>query len=76
MANRGQGGRHSKGDRIPLISRPYRPLGEAVQQSADKAGMTVSDYVATILANAHGMPEYAPRTSTTGQRELPLQQTA
>ncbi|GAB4082774.1 hypothetical protein GCM10028783_37240 [Modestobacter muralis] len=39
--------------------------------------MTISEYVAMVLANAHGLPEYAPARSTTqDQGVLPLGKTA
>lgn len=75
MPRPGQGGRHSKGDRVTVISRAARPLGDAVRQSADDAGMTISDYVATILANVHNMPQHAPQQLSRHQ-ELPLSRSA
>nr|WP_284291934.1 hypothetical protein [Angustibacter aerolatus] len=33
--------------------------------------MTVSDYVATLLADAHGMPEYAPSRVASRPQEEP-----
>ncbi|GAB3682876.1 hypothetical protein GCM10028814_20430 [Angustibacter aerolatus] len=73
MARHGQGGRPSKGDRDQILTRPPRALGDAVRAHAEELGMTVSDYVATLLADAHGMPEYAPsRVASRPQEELPL----
>ncbi len=70
-------GRPSKGDRDSIITRPMRPLGDVVRAKADEAGMTISEYVAKILAEVHGMPQYAPVTSApSDQRELPLGMTA
>lgn len=34
--------------------------------------MTISDYVASVLAAAHGVPEYAPYGAPALQKELPL----
>ena len=60
MARTGTGGRPGKGDRDALITDVAVPLGEAVRARADQAGLSVSDYVATILAKEHGLPEHAP----------------
>jgi hypothetical protein len=39
--------------------------------------MTISEYVAMVLARAHGMPEFAPVPSATPKQEvLPLGKTA
>ena len=69
-----RGGRPSKGQRDLLVTRPAASLGQIVRDSADECGMTVSDYVAGVLARAHGMPELAPAvaTPTQHQEELPL----
>jgi hypothetical protein len=77
MSRKPSGGRPSKGDRDSIITRPARPLGNVVRARADEAGMTISEYVAMVLANAHGLPEYAPAPSTThDQGVLPLSKTA
>lgn len=77
MSRKPSGGRPSKGDRDSIITRPARPLGNVVRARADEAGMTISEYVAMVLANAHGMPEWAPPRSATHEQEvLPLGRTA
>src|SRR4051795_4345388 len=77
MARKPSGGRPNKGDRDSIIPRPARPLGNVVRARADEAGMTISEYVAMVLARAHGMPEYAPVPSTSiEQGVLPLSKTA
>jgi hypothetical protein len=77
MARKPSGGRPSKGDRDVIVTRPARPLGNVVRARADEAGMTISEYVAMVLARAHGMPEFAPASSATTEQEvLPLGQTA
>lgn len=66
---RGSGGRPSKGPRVPFMTRVPEPLGDAISDAADAAGLTLSDYIAGVLANAHGFP--AP-TSPNDQEELQL----
>jgi hypothetical protein len=39
---------------------------------AAAAGMTISDYVAGILARAVGLPQYVPVSPAPTQQELPL----
>ena len=74
MARRGHGGRPSKGDRDHIVTRPSRVVGDLVRQRADEAGLTISDYVASVLARAHGVPEADLRTRD--QEVLPLGKTA
>ncbi len=77
MARRGTGGRPSKGDRDLIVSRPSRAVGDAVRQRADEAGLTISDYVAAVLADAHGLSQHAPKPLAAQTQEvLPLGQTA
>jgi hypothetical protein len=77
MARKPGRGRPHKGDRDVIVTRPARPLGNVVRARADEAGMTISEYVAMVLARAHGMPEFAPASSaTTAQEVLPLDKTA
>jgi hypothetical protein len=77
VARKPSGGRPSKGDRDVIVTRPARPLGNVVRARADEAGMTISEYVAMVLARAHGMPEFAPAPSAMPEQEvLPLGKTA
>jgi len=71
---RGRGGRPSLGERDAMMIRPASALGERVRDAADEAGMTITDYVSTILAREHGCPELAPNARPTDQTELPLAQ--
>ena len=72
-AQRYRGGRHSKGDRQALISRVANPLGEAVREEAEARGMSVNDYIASLLAREVGMPEYAPALPRRHEyEELPI----
>lgn len=77
MTRRASGGRPSKGDRDSIITRPARALGDVVRTKADEAGLTISEYVAAVLAHAHDLPQYAPtpRPIRT-QEELPLSRSA
>ncbi len=72
----GRGGRPSKGDRDQLITRPARPIGDAVRDAAEAAGLTINDYLEALLARTHGLPELVPAAARLDQVELPLQQTA
>jgi hypothetical protein len=60
-----------------LVTRPPRELGDAVRARADAAGLTISDYVAGLLATVHDLPQYAPQPHAgTAQEELPLSRSA
>ncbi len=43
-----------------IATRPPVEVGDAVRIAADEQGMTISDYVAMILAEVHGLPQFAP----------------
>ena len=47
-----------------------------VRQRAEEAGLTISDYVASVLARAHGVPEADLLTCDRDQEVLPLGKTA
>lgn len=67
-------GRRSKGERGPLLGcRASIRLDSAVRLEAQDRGMTISDFIATTLAEALQMPEEAPKQPAARQdRELPL----
>jgi hypothetical protein len=73
-AQRHHGGRPAKGDRQALLSRVPTPLGEAVKAQADMRDMTVSDYIAALLAQSLGMPELVskPLAVIPTRQELPI----
>lgn len=75
---RNWGGRKSKGDRQALLSRVPDPIAEAVRERAEERGMTVSDYIASLLAREVGMTELAPEAPATvhHQEELPINEVA
>ncbi len=57
MARRpASGGRPSKGERAQLLTRPPLPLAQAVRAEAERLDLSYSDYIANILAAAHGFP--------------------
>ena len=53
----GRMGQPNKGDRELLQSRPVRPVWEAVHAAAASAGLSVSQYVADVLAIHVGRPD-------------------
>lgn len=68
-------GRPSKGARQFIGVRLPRMLAEHVIQRAEESGMTITDYVGDILAEAHGM-ERVSKSSKHQSEELPLDETA
>lgn len=74
--NRSQGRPH-KGDRDSIMIRPRLPLGELIREQAEEAGMTITDFVATHMAESLGRPELAPEVIVPRNQEvLPLASTA
>ena len=73
---RNWGGRKSKGDRQALISRIPDPIADAVRERADERGMSLSDYIASVLAREVGMSDLAPESAVHHQEELPISQVA
>lgn len=65
-------GRPHKGARRVIVTRPAQPVADVVLREAAAAGMTISDYVAGILARAVGLPQYVPVPPAQDQQELPL----
>ncbi len=66
-------GRPSKGHRELLATRAAPGLSRAVRSHAEARGLTVSDYIAIVLADAVGRPEDAPINNTkTPQESLPM----
>lgn len=71
------GGRKSKGARELLGTRPSSLLAEAARDRVDELGISMSDYLAILLAQDLGMPEYAPQTHIPiRQMELPISDVA
>ena len=56
-----------------MVTRPQRALADAIMRQAAAEGMSISDYIAGVLAHAHGMPQYAPQPGLDVHQEaLPL----
>ena len=73
MAGPGRPGRIHKGDRDQFITRPARPVGDAIRARAAAAGMSYSDYIAAALAEHEGLSQYAPKPSpASAQGELQI----
>lgn len=74
MAKRRGPGRPSKGDRHQFATRVPRQVADAIQENADNNGLSYSEYLAWVLANAHGFE--TPMPNGTGaspeQGRLPL----
>jgi hypothetical protein len=68
MTQRHPGGRKSKGLRGHVVSRPPVDLADAVKAAAERHGLSVSDYVANLLAREHGFPEVAKAATTPGEQ--------
>lgn len=67
-----RGGRKSKGARELLGTRPAVPLAEAARNKAEALGMTVSDYLATLIAQDTNLPQFAPKPADPSRVELPI----
>lgn len=67
-------GRHSKGARDAMMTRPPIDVGLVARKEAAARGMTISDYVAAALAREVGLPESFPMPprDDEGDEELPL----
>lgn len=66
-------GRPNLGPRDAFLTRPAVPVGQAVRAAAEKLDMPYGAYIAKVLAESFGMPEYAPETPAhVDQQELPL----
>lgn len=70
------GGRKSKGDRQSMISRVPSPIADAVRDRAAERGMSLSDYIASVLARDVGLAKLAPQAAVRHDEELPINQVA
>lgn len=55
-----RGGRPSKGQRMLLDTRVLAPLSDAARNRADELGMTMNDYLVTLIAQDINRPQFAP----------------
>lgn len=65
-------GRRTKGSRELLGTRADTALAAAARLKAAELGLSVSDYLATILAIDLDLPQYAPATTDPSALELPI----
>ena len=63
-------GRQSKGDREPTTVRAPRAHMSIYRAEASERGMPLGDYLAFVLADAHGLD--APHYSVRGSNQPPL----
>jgi hypothetical protein len=52
------------------MTRPPKPLAEAIRAEAERLDLSYSDYIANILAIAHGFPPVAQPPADEGQMQL------
>lgn len=65
--------RPSKGDRVVTVSRIQRPVWEHVHAEADRQGISISAYIADVLASHAGRPDLICELDRhQGQEGLPL----
>ena len=64
------GGRRSKGKRRLVVTRLATDIADQVVAAAGERGMTVSDYLATLVYRELGIPAAEPEP--TAQTKLPL----
>ena len=64
-------GQPHKGERVLLQTRPHREVWEAVHVAAHAAGMSVSQYLADVLAEHVGRPDLV-RELGRNEEVLPL----
>jgi hypothetical protein len=65
------GGRRSKGERRLVVTRLATEIADQVAEAAARRGMTVSDYLATLVYADLGLPP-PPATQPADQPPLPL----
>ena len=65
------GGRRSKGERRLLVTRLATEVADRAAVAAEQRGMTISDYLATLVYSDLGLP-LPPITQPADQPQLPL----
>ncbi|MHA6694625.1 hypothetical protein [Homoserinimonas sp. A520] len=71
LVEKSRGGRPSKGRRQLLGTRPPLPLAKAARNRADELGMTMSDYLVTLIARDLNLPPSALPQKEQRQDESP-----
>lgn len=61
-----------KGDRELVSSRLPRPLADLVREAAQARDISISAYIAEVLADRHGLTDLVPLTKPTDKGTLPL----
>lgn len=56
---------------VALVTRPPRAVGVVVRQAAADYGISISEYIAIVLAHLVGLPHLAPHDAR-GQEEIQL----
>lgn len=64
--------RPSKGDRDIMVTRPARAVGDAVRARAAARGVSISEYIAAVLASDAGLAHLAPLPAPRDEAELPM----
>lgn len=65
-------GRPSKGKRDNILAKPPIALGLVIRQNADASGLSYGEYMVALVADALGMPEYAPKPPRERAAELDI----
>ena len=55
-----------------MVTRPPRAVGDAIRRRADETGLSISEYIAHVLANDVGRPDLAPRPQPREQKRLDI----
>jgi hypothetical protein len=66
------GGRQSKGQRRLVVTRLATEIADQVAAAAQQRGITVSDYMATLVYSDLDIPLPPAPQPATGQTQLPL----
>lgn len=61
-----------KGDRELFATRLPLPVGDLVRAAAAQRGISMSEYLAQVVAAHHGRADLVPATQLKSRGELPL----
>lgn len=64
-------GRPHKGDRHVMVTRAPREVADSVMDHASRQGVSISEYIATALAEHEGLSHLAP-VKNLPQERLPI----